>query len=168
MPRNRTILRDLRDDVKVAARFWTKVRRPASDECWPWTGALSTKSGYGRICVDGRVVNAHRVAWALTHGPIPEGMDVLHRCDNPPCVSPDHLFLGTHADNMRDRKQKGRNPNVIGIRNPKARLTEADVLAIRERRRNGDHRVEATAEQYGISVANYWAIVYRRSWKHLP
>ena len=91
-------------------RFWAKVDRASSDACWPWL-ATHGRFGYGEFKVggrSGRSVKAHRVAWELTHGPISDGLFVLHRCDNPPCCNPGHLFLGTHADNMRDMAQKGR------------------------------------------------------------
>jgi hypothetical protein len=167
MPRKRTILRDLRDDLKVQARFWAKVETGPADACWPWM-ACRFHTGYGKLALDGKAVFANRVAWVLTHGPIPESLDVLHRCDNPPCCNPAHLFLGTHADNMRDRSEKGRRTSTVGEQNPKCRLTEQDVLDIRASRRNGNHNVTAVAAQYGITVSNYWAIVHYRSWKHLP
>ncbi len=88
-------------------RFWAKVRK--SDGCWEWTGAAN-RQGYGRIAL-GRASGprrAHRIAWELTHGPVPDGLWVLHHCDNPPCVRPDHLWLGTRADNARDCRLKGR------------------------------------------------------------
>jgi len=87
-------------------RFWAKVDR--TDDCWLWT-ACRTTHGYGQFRPErSRGAQAHRVAWELTNGPIPAGMLVLHRCDNPPCVNPAHLFLGTQSDNMRDMYAKGR------------------------------------------------------------
>src|SRR5678815_3205705 len=97
------------------------------DACLEWQGTKHSKRGYG---LDGRKL-AHRAAWERVHGPIPEGMHVLHKCDNPPCVNVRHLFLGTHADNMRDREQKGRANHPYGERSGKAKLTDADVRYIR-------------------------------------
>ena len=100
--------------MTLEERFWSKVRKADGDACWAWTGAK--RSDYGAIKIAGDSVLAHRVAWELTNGPIPEGQHVLHRCDNPPCVNPSHLFTGSHADNMRDAFRKGRV--VPPARNP--------------------------------------------------
>lgn len=92
------------------ARFWTKVE--TTDYCWPWK-ANKNKSGYGMFKHHGYDENAQRVAYKITKGYIPEGLHVLHKCDNPICVNPDHLFTGTHQDNMDDRTRKGRG-KVLG------------------------------------------------------
>jgi hypothetical protein len=111
-PRNRKyVIRPLEE------RFWEKVAK--GDGCWLWTASLGS-TGYGQICVRDekgqyRQTKAHRVSWILTNGPIPGGLQVLHKCDNPPCVNPDHLFLGTAIDNMRDMAAKGRH---VGTRKP--------------------------------------------------
>jgi hypothetical protein len=108
MPRNRWPSRPLED------RFWEKVRK--GPDCWVWVGAVSAPGQHGRIWVaeERRKVIASRVSWTMHNGPIPDGMEVCHRCDNPPCVRPDHLFLGTHRANMRDASDKGRaGPGVV-------------------------------------------------------
>jgi len=91
------------------ADMWRYVEK--SEGCWLWTSA-TTAAGYGVFRLGGRkgiAAYVHRLAWALTHGPIPDGLEVCHHCDTPPCCNPDHLFLGTHSDNMRDMARKGRN-----------------------------------------------------------
>lgn len=114
----------------VPASFWQKVDKGTEDGCWIWTGARHRK-GYGRFAVaNRRKVYAHRYSWELAHGPIPDGLFVLHRCDNPPCVNPGHLFLGTNQDNMRDAAAKGRLVS-------RAKLTEAIVTSMRRRHAAG-------------------------------
>lgn len=105
-------------------RFWSQVDRSAGpDGCWPWISKARHVWGYGCISVNGQMIGAHRVAWELAHGPIPDGLWVLHHCDNPPCCNPGprHLFLGTTQDNSKDRVEKGRSfPNQnTGIANCK-------------------------------------------------
>jgi hypothetical protein len=97
-----------RDPVE---KFWEKVLR--GDGCWEWRAGRDQK-GYGVTNVDGKGRKAHRVSWELTNGPIPDGMQVCHHCDNPPCVRPDHLFLGTNQDNVDDAYRKGHFFNRLG------------------------------------------------------
>jgi hypothetical protein len=92
--------------LSMTERFWAYVQKTAS--CWVWTGTQSD-NGYGRIWGKGRHIKAHRFSWELHNGPIPEGMHVCHKCDTPACVNPEHLFLGTASDNMRDMVAKGRH-----------------------------------------------------------
>ena len=95
-----------------ARNFWAMLPDGvvgAKDECWEWTDGCDG-DGYGVVGAGGKTVRAHRVAWEVAHGPIPDGVHVLHQCDNPPCINPAHLFLGTQADNMADKVAKGRPP----------------------------------------------------------
>jgi len=105
-----------KDPRSLAERFWEKVSKTAT--CWLWT-AGSQKAGYGRFKVNGKLQGAHRVAYELTNGPIPAGLVLCHRCDNPQCVNPAHLFPGTHGDNARDAIQKGRRIVPTGSRRKK-------------------------------------------------
>lgn len=96
-------------------KFWSRVDKRGPDECWPWTGGRNT-DGYGKAprATGSRPIGrgytaAHRVSWAIHFGPVPDGLWVLHHCDNPPCVNPAHLWLGTNLDNIRDRDAKGRS-----------------------------------------------------------
>jgi hypothetical protein len=109
---------------------------------------------------------AHRVAWTLHHGQIPDGMSICHHCDNPPCVRPDHLFVGTHGDNCRDKISKGREAHVRGSENGQAKLTEAEVLQIRALAPT--MLQQQIADKFGISRKQIWAIVHRKKWAHLP
>lgn len=148
-------------------RFWSKVDK--SGECWIWTGARLGK--YGETSDERGVLLAHRASWELHFGPIPEGMWVLHNCpsgDNPLCVNPAHLWLGTALDNNLDAIRKGRpnpgNPKIVGELNPTARLTENDVREIRRRAQAGESQ-RSLAREYGVASVN--ALVHRRQWKHV-
>lgn len=148
-------------------RFEAKVERRSSSGCWPWLGTRDARN-YGKFRIQKRasMVGAHRAAWMLWVGPIPDGLAVLHRCDNPPCCNPAHLFLGTILDNNADRHKKGRSGAPRGIAHGKSKLTPADVLAIREQLAAGVEQ-EVIGRHYGVTQANISAIKYRRTWAHL-
>lgn len=110
-------------------RFWMNVDSGAPSGCWEWSG-YTFKAGYGGISIGGTMVYAHRLSYELHYGPITNGLCVLHRCDNPKCVRPDHLFLGTRRENAADRDSKGRQAK--GEASGPAKLRESEVLAIRE------------------------------------
>ena len=158
----------------LADRLWARVdKRP--DGCWIWTGYTHPTRGYGQLSRGGRaagLIETHRAAWEVTHGPIPEGLVVRHRCDVRACVNPGHLELGTQADNIQDAVKRGRIAR--GRRLPQSRLTEADV---REIRRRYVRRYERTAagqmrsngaelcEEFGISQPHLSGIVNGKEWK---
>ena len=153
----------------LSERFWKKTETVASG-CIEWRGVV-TASGYGYLLVGGRTgrkTSAHRVAFALTYGPIPEGMLVCHTCDNRLCVNPAHLWLGTHLENSQDAKKKGRlarKPRTIP-RPPRAALTDADVAQIRAEYDAGV-RCRVLAKRYGYSYHGMRGIVLRLVWKHV-
>lgn len=153
------------------ARFWAKVdkdgpvldARPELGPCWLWRAARQAK-GYGRFDTGTRLDGAHRIAWALSHGAIPDGVFVLHKCDNPPCVNPAHLFLGDAKANGADCHAKGRTTR--GERNAQARLTAPEVREIRRLLRAGlsQNRVAA---RFGVHRGTVCDIGAGRLWAHL-
>ena len=152
-----------------ADRFWEKVDVRGKDECWEWTGAKGS-CGYGQLKVSGRMQTASRLAWELEHGPIPEGICVCHICDNPACVNPAHLFLGTHRDNVYDMIEKGRG-NVllhpVGIHHPNSKLSEDDVREIRRLYATGKFLQKQLGKRFGVARTQIGNIVRRECWAHL-
>ena len=150
-------------------RFWAKAEKRGPQECWPWTAA--TVQGYGVINAGGhksRMLRAPRVSWEIHHGPIPRGLCVCHRCDNPSCVNPAHLFLGTRLANARDRSAKGRDPDSkttrrVGETNGRAILTEDDVREIRRK----TEPIKVQAARFGVCQGTIEAIRGRRLWRHV-
>lgn len=160
----------------AADRLWPRVNkngpvpphRPELGRCWEWTGGLDT-NGYGQFYASGRPVGTHRVAFLLARGPIPADLWVLHHCDNRKCVNPDHLFLGTHADNMADMTAKGRRAPLRpykGEANGRAKLTADSVRAIRCRLGEGRQQ-RAIAREFGISDTVVWQIAHGLKWQHI-
>ncbi len=153
-------------DETIAARFCGYVSK--SDGCCEWP-AYRLWTGYGRFKSGGLQHRAHRFAWVLTHGEPPPGMLVCHRCDNPACVRPDHLFLGTHADNARDMVSKGRAPKGsgrVGSQCVTSKLTEAIVLQARVEHAQGITYQEL-AEKYGVARDTIRDAVRGFTWKHV-
>ncbi len=136
--------------------------------CWQWKGALDA-CGYGRFQAGGKQDRAHRYAWVFVNGPIPNGLCVCHHCDNPACVNPAHLFLGTHYDNMRDMAVKGRGTaqRYLGEGHPLARLTNGKVRLIRTMYASGQYVQRELAPIFGISDTHVADIVNRKRWRHL-
>lgn len=153
----------------ISDRFWKKVEK--TSDCWNWVGCKDAK-GYGEIGVGGKrgTAFAHRVSFELHNGQIPVGLHVLHRCDNPSCVRPDHLFLGTHSDNMQDMWEKGRGrcdgAGRRGSANGNHRLTEPQVIEIRSRVSSGATR-RGLAREFNVSKTLISLIANGAVWTHL-
>jgi hypothetical protein len=145
----------------VAERFWAKVQK--SDGCWLWQASVRW-DGYGQFRLSTHVLEkAHRVAWLLVRGPIPDGKAVCHRCDDPACVRPDHLFLGTQAENIADMVAKGRGAR--GAMLPVSRLNPEAVRSIRERYAMGGVEYQDLARLFGVSRRTIGDAVQRRTWR---
>ena len=144
-------------------RFWEKVDKKGADKCWEWMGTKSLR-GYGSIKINGKGVRAHRFSWEIHNGPIPEGMFVLHHCDNPSCVNPAHLFLGTHADNMKDMVAKGRQARERGEANRMAKLTEQDVRKIRALIKENILAELEISEKFNVAPTTIRDIKHGQNW----
>ncbi len=179
------------NEQEAIAAFWSKIDRSEVESCWPWFGG-KLQSGYGGAWWRGRHTGSHRVAYELANGPIPGGLQVLHRCDNPPCCNPAHLFIGTHLDNMRDKVDKGRQPATFlpfpdenrsrgadhwsnkrpelrstGTKNGNAKLDDSKVLSMRSARSAGEP-FRSIARRYGVSLATAQAAIKGETWAHVP
>lgn len=143
--------------------FWQKVEK--TNSCWLWLG-LRNRKGYGAVRRNRRMVLTHRVSWEMANGPIPARELVLHHCDMPHCVRPDHLWLGDQAANMRDMVSKGRQNRPIGSRHHRSRLSESLVRDIRVEVASGTP-VAAIARRLGLSWATVGHAASGRSWRHV-
>lgn len=178
---------------RVIDRFWANVEK--SNECWEWSGGIYGSNGYGRMWDGERAVGAHRVSYTIHHGPIAGGLFVLHHCDNPRCVRPEHLYTGTNQDNINDRSRRGRgcvgdahwsrkDPERArasalraskaaqergvgrGTHNVRARLDEAKVRKIRELYADGFSQ-GAIAAHIGVAQNTISAVLLRKTWAHV-
>lgn len=178
------------------ATFWARVRRGKEDECWPYIGP-KTPRGYGVITYRKKSWRAHRLAWTLTHGPIPKGKIICHKCDNPPCCNPKCLFLGTNQDNSDDARQKGRVPTgarhpskihgtgymprgekhhsktqpecmARGERNGGCKISEATALAILERRSATGDSAKKLSLEFDVGIGTVKHLLRGQTWAHLP
>jgi hypothetical protein len=152
-----------------ADRFWKHVNViPDESSCWPFQGQ-KTKKGYGLFILDmgppRKHIVAHRMAYILIHGPIPDDINVCHKCDNPPCCRDDHFFLGTNADNTHDMIAKGRAYHPAGSKHQNSKLSEDAVREIRESWPAVSHK--ELAKRYGVSRGAIRNIVKRRGWTHV-
>ena len=149
--------------ISSKERFWSRVS-VQPEGCWDWLGA-NFANGYGSICKNGKQGYVHRFSWELHYGAIPENLWVLHHCDNRHCVRPDHLFLGTRLDNVRDMEAKGRGRQLAGEQHNMAKLTEADVREIRAKR--GIVVGRELARTFGVTPTTISHIQKMQHWKHI-
>ncbi len=147
-------------------KFHERIHRTDNpDDCWEWTGT-GRVDGYGQVTWEHRKYGCHRVAWELAFGDIPEGMNVLHKCDNPPCCNPAHLFLGTAEDNNRDRSMKGRTVSRPGELHHGAKLTQSDVIEIRRLAAAGVS-VGELMTRFPVKRAQMYRVIKADRWQHL-
>ena len=150
-------------------RFWSKVKK--GDFCWNWTSSVS-RGGYGKFSVSrSKWVEAHRISYLIKHGSIPDGLCVLHKCDNKMCVRPDHLFLGTYNDNVQDcivkgRARRGKLIPMLGEDHVNSKLTNKGVRLMRKMRKAGV-LLKEIANEFGCCEAQVSLIVRRKAWKHV-
>lgn len=152
----------------VENRFWSKVNKDGSipahmphlSKCWEWIAGRQTQ-GYGNFELNGSC-RAHRIAWELTYGGIPDGLWVLHKCDNPSCVNPEHLFLGTRQDNIDDMYAKGREANLRGEKNGRCKLTDSQVIEIKELYVSTKTSQRKLAKKYGMSKTQIARILHNK------
>lgn len=152
--------------VPPEERFWKHV--DLSSECWIWTGG-KTGTGYGHmwIVTDNNHILAHRMSYQMHHGPIPDGLQVCHKCDNPPCVNPSHLFLGTAKDNALDKIAKGRGRAPYGEKHWRSKLTEQQVVEIRQIHATEGLSFNAIGRRFAVKGQAVKKIVHRQLWKHV-
>jgi hypothetical protein len=153
---------------QLADRFWMKVDKRGHEDCWPWIAAIRKESeGYGAFWLNGRHHPAHKIAWQLTKGEVPKGIVVCHKCDNPRCCNPKHLFLGTPKENNDDKVKKKRH--TFGKNNGNAKLSDDAVAEIRRLKPPGPTPKglkTVLAKRFGVRPGTIYD-VWRRSWKHV-
>jgi len=159
--------RNRSSDLHLAERFWALVDIRNENECWPWLGTKS-KKGYGKITYNGKPKKATHVLIYLTTGDwIEPGLCTCHHCDNPSCVNPAHIFIGTNADNVADMISKGRKAWAVGENVGSSKLTKQDVLEIRYLREVEKWKYRELSEKFGVSTSSIRSIVIGNAWKHV-
>lgn len=154
----------MKNKNKIKERVLSRVNK--TKNCWLWMGCVNN-FGYGLLRFEKKCYRVHRLSYLIYKGEIPQGMLVCHTCDNPPCVNPEHLFLGTHKDNARDRSFKGRNNFPLGERHGLSKLTKEKILEIRKLYGHGDINQKELAKMFSVDQTNISYIVNRKTWKHI-
>jgi len=157
--------------LRTVTETWLRKRTKATqDGCWEWRGD-KTSNGYGVVAVDGKRIGAHRYVFNQLVEPVPSDLHVCHACDNPACVNPDHLWLGTDEDNMRDMRLKGRQAKdrrlPVGEQHHQSKLTANDVLAIRAKYADGGTSQRRLAAEYGVTQRAVANALHGRTWRHI-
>lgn len=145
---------------------WKHIDKKGEDDCWEWMG-YKNQDGYGQMKINYKTCHVHRLVYKQTRGSIPNKICVLHTCDNPSCCNPKHLWLGNHDDNMRDKKEKGRGRTGRGEKHGSAKLTERDVLEIKEKYLTGKYSQVKLGEEYAVNRSTIYRIIYQKCWKYI-
>jgi hypothetical protein len=152
-------------------RFWDKVNILGENDCWEWQAAFDT-NGYGAFKVDGKKVNSHRFAYILTNGEVQPGLEICHKCNNPKCVNPAHLYAGTKSQNMLDMVRAGNYKlntyeKMRGEKSGASKLTNDAVLEIRRLYSKNVMTLDKLAKRYNMSKSAIASIIWRKSWTHI-
>lgn len=147
-------------------RFWSKVKINDITDCWEWVSSRNNR-GYGNFWYNGTSTKAHRMSYWLTFGSLDKDVLVCHKCDNPPCVNPNHLFVGTAQDNVQDRNIKLRHNLPKGENHWKSKLNNLQIIDIRQLYRSGGTSFNKLAKQFNVSKKLILLIVHNKIWKHV-